>query len=71
MRLPDGGYQNDAEVIEELLEAIRKTQEYIQLPALEGWTWYNAYRKYRPKDAERLRVEWERHKATRERKPVI
>lgn len=46
---------------EELLEAIRLTQEYAQLPALPGWTWYDTYRRWRPEDAERLRREWERH----------
>ena len=52
----EDGYRDD---VEELLEAIRLTQEYAQLPALEGWTWYDTYRKYRPKDAERLRAYWQ------------
>lgn len=46
--------------VEELLEAIRLTQEYAQHPAVEGWSWYDTYRKYRPKDAERLREYWQR-----------
>lgn len=45
-----------------LLEAIRLTQEYAQLPAIPGWSWYDAYRYHRPEDAERLRQEWERHR---------
>lgn len=52
---------------EELLEAIRLTQEYCQLPALPGWTWYDVYSKWRPEDAERLRVEWERHEDANQR----
>lgn len=46
--------------VEELLEAIRLTQEHAQHPAIEGWSWYDTYRKYRPEDAERLREYWQR-----------
>lgn len=42
--------------VEELTEAIRLTQEYIDLPALEGWSWYDALKKYAPEKAERLRA---------------
>lgn len=41
-------------IIHELLESIRLTQEYIQLPCLPGWSWWDAYSKYRPEDALRL-----------------
>lgn len=47
--------------IAELLEAIRLTQEYAQLPALDGWSWWDVYSRHRPGDAQRLRAEWERH----------
>jgi len=47
-------------VIEELLESIRLTQEYAQNPAVEGWSWYDTYKKYRPEDAERLRAYWQK-----------
>jgi hypothetical protein len=43
---------------EEALEAIRFTQEYAQLPAIDGWSWWDVYRKYRPEDAVRLHHEW-------------
>ena len=36
------------DVIWELTEAIRLTQEYVGLPAAEGWSWYDALRRYRP-----------------------
>lgn len=45
-----------------LLEAIRLTQEYAQLPAVDGWSWFDAYRSRRPEDAERLRQEWLGHR---------
>ena len=32
----------------ELIRAIRLTQEYIQLPAVDGWSWYDALKKYAP-----------------------
>ena len=32
----------------DLIEAIRLTQEYIQLPAVEGWSWYDALRRNAP-----------------------
>jgi len=47
--------------LEEALEAIRFTQEYAQLPCIDGWSWWDFYRKHRPADAERLRREWERY----------
>lgn len=49
-----------ASVREELLEVIRLTQEYVMLPPLEGWSWWDAYSKHRPNDAERLRREWQK-----------
>lgn len=52
-----------ADNLEAALEAIRLTQEYAQLPAIEGWTWFDFYRKHRPEDAERLRHEWEAQRA--------
>lgn len=45
----------------ELIQAIIWTQEYVQMSAIEGWSWYDVLRKYAPRDAERLRREWERH----------
>ena len=32
----------------DLINAIRLTQEYSQLPAVEGWSWYDALKKYAP-----------------------
>ena len=32
----------------DLINAIRLTQEYSQLPAVEGWSWYDALNKYAP-----------------------
>jgi len=49
----------------ELIQAIVWTQEYAQLPAIEGWSWYDALVKYAPGQAERLRLEWERDEAIR------
>ena len=49
--------------VEAALEAIRLTQEYVQLPCVDGWSWWDFYRTHRPEDAERLRREWERHAA--------
>ena len=40
--------------VEELTEAIRFTVEYVgndTLPAKEGWSWYDALKKYAPKKA--------------------
>lgn len=45
-------------VVDELLEAIRLTQEHAQFPCLPGWSWWDAYRKHRPEDAARLEREW-------------
>lgn len=45
---------SDSEAIEELTEAIRFTAEYIgprSLPAIEGWSWYDALVKYAPEKA--------------------
>lgn len=47
------------DAIEELTEAIRLTQEYIQLPAEEGWSWYDALKKYAPEKADYLRAQWD------------
>lgn len=49
-----------AKEIRELAEAIRFTVEYIgieTLPPIEGWSWYDALKKYAPEDAERFRKE--------------
>jgi len=43
--------------IRELTEAIRLTVEYVgndTLPALEGWSWFDALRKYAPEVAEQF-----------------
>lgn len=42
--------------LDEALEAIRLTQEYTQLPAHEGWTWFDVYRKHRPEAAHLLQL---------------
>ena len=49
----------DAEVIAELIEAIRFTVEYVgtaMLPPIEGWSWYDALSKYSPATAEALKA---------------
>jgi hypothetical protein len=43
--------------LEEGLEAVRITQEYIQLPCVDGWLWWEFYKKHRPEDAMRLAEE--------------
>lgn len=50
--------ENTTPAVEELLEAIRLTQEYAQFPCLPGWDWWDAYIKHRPNDAARLYHEW-------------
>ena len=43
--------------IYELTEAIRLTVEYVgieMLPPIEGWSWFDALRKYAPDDAQRF-----------------
>lgn len=40
--------QEAQDVIWRLTEAIRLTQEYIGLPAVPGWSWYDALVQYRP-----------------------
>lgn len=45
------------EAIEELTEAIRFTAEYLSreaLPAIEGWSWYDALFKYAPEKASKF-----------------
>lgn len=32
----------------DLIQAIRLTQEYSQLPAVKGWEWYDALEKHSP-----------------------
>lgn len=49
----------------ELIEAIRLTQEYTSLPALEGWTWYDVLRKHDPDLAFYLKKQWEAKSATK------
>lgn len=34
--------------VDELCTALRLTAEYGSLPAMEGWSWYDALRKHRP-----------------------
>lgn len=58
----DSGHR-DSPVLVEALEAIRFTQEYAQLPCVDGWSWWDFYKKYRPDDAKRLKNEWEAFKA--------
>jgi endogenous inhibitor of DNA gyrase (YacG/DUF329 family) len=46
--------QTTAQVVEELTEAIRLTREYVGpdiLPAVFGWSWYDALVKYAPEKA--------------------
>jgi len=46
--------ERHATAIEDLTEAIRLTVEYIgidTLPAIEGWSWYDALLKYAPEKA--------------------
>lgn len=43
----------------DLVDAIRLTQEYTQLPALEGWSWYDALTRHAPDVAEKLRSAWQ------------
>lgn len=55
--MPDTPLNPDA--IRELTEAIRLTVEYVgtgMLPAIPGWSWYDAMVKYAPNDAEVLRA---------------
>lgn len=43
--------------IRELTEAIRLTVEYVgndNLPPLEGWSWFDALKKYDPESAQRF-----------------
>ena len=52
-----GAEPNESVAIEELTEAIRFTVEYIgtaALPAVEGWSWYDALTKYAPDKARAL-----------------
>ena len=51
--------------IRDLIEAIRYTQEYAMLPAIEGWSWYDALVKHAPDVAATLRADWERAQAHR------
>ena len=51
-------HRRDRATIDGLLEAIRLTQEYVQLPAVDGWSWWDVYRRHRPRDANRLRRDW-------------
>lgn len=53
--------------LNEALEAIRFTQEYAQLPCVDGWSWWDFYKKHRPKDADRLRGEWLDHQRNQDR----
>lgn len=45
-------------IVADLCDAIRLTAEYANLPAVEGWSWYDALRKHAPDAAERARVAW-------------
>lgn len=50
--------------IEELAKAIHFTVEYIgydHLPAVPGWSWYDALRRYHPELADFHKEQYERH----------
>lgn len=59
------GYDRGHRDIEQALEAIRLTQEYAQLPCVDGWSWWDFYRKHRPEDAARLKQEYEAYREAR------
>jgi hypothetical protein len=44
--------------IQALVEAIRVTQEYIQLPPIEGWAWYDTLRAVAPQVADQLKRDY-------------
>lgn len=46
--------------VDDLVDAIRLTQEYAQLPAISGWSWYDALARHAPDVAAQLRADWER-----------
>lgn len=50
--------------ISSLAQAIHFTVEYVGydlLPAVPGWSWYDALRKYDPDLADRHKEQYERH----------
>lgn len=47
----------------DLIEAIRLTQEYALLPAIPGWSWYDALVKHAPDLAASLKADWERRES--------
>jgi hypothetical protein len=51
---------NPTPEIHELCEALRLTAEYAMLPPIEGWSWWDAFSKYAPVDAELYRAQWNR-----------
>lgn len=54
---PNATSYDDDSAIDDLVEALRLTVEYIgltALPPIEGWSWYDALRKHRPEVAEAL-----------------
>ncbi|HMM95310.1 hypothetical protein [Phycicoccus sp.] len=51
--------------VHELTEAIRHTVEYVGvegLPPIDGWSWYDAMRKYAPDTAAEFLREWQSRK---------
>lgn len=44
----------------DLVEAIRLTQEYIQLPAVPGWSWHDALARHAPEVLAQLKNQQER-----------
>lgn len=52
------GLSEHENAIVELCEAIRLTVEYVgtsMLPPIEGWSWFDALKKYAPEDAEKFK----------------
>lgn len=42
-----GAWGEWVDVADDLAEAVRLTEEYAQLPAIQGWSWFDAFRRYR------------------------
>jgi hypothetical protein len=60
------GEQKASEQVALLVEAIRLTQEYIQLPPIEGWAWYDTLRAVAPQIADQLKRDYRDPKGPRE-----
>ena len=68
--LLDAALAGREDVVEELVRALRLTAEYVgreALPAVEGWTWYDALCQYAPEVAEVFAAEQRRREEERER----